>query len=1122
MQAQRTIPIKALKYTGKRLTDYQETVVVLRLKGAERNEIITELNKLERKAQAQKAKRDEARAKKEAELDRLARIAEAQKEAEQEKKLKQRREAQNAKRKAQRNQKKQFSVSVTVVFLCNKTQSDSKRKQLSDTSNFTVTRETTLTVMGESNIKKAVDAYVEKEEESLRTDSKIRSVKVESLSINKTEIKREQTDRKTIKMKDTFALNLDGEQIQLWNTGKGRCVYDFLIWRYSDKKGCKKICTDEKLDEIFKTYTNDQEEEKTAENPQEEGVCVFQLINFSEAVGCRMYALDENNTLFYSHVPGRINKDIPPLIYKVKNNHLYALIDSAKSVSRWGKGESKSEMGYENKNKKEESVEIVVVKKEASSFEFLIDTMKKEGVEVNQRKIRFSDSGIVSFTLNGKQYIFDEDDSIKNAQTIVELNEQEYKGETTHTILINLLQKLEYNEKSVCNPHVFNSLISENVKYRTHYGICDSDYTFKEVQEYVESGKANCYDIGKCYTSCMTNPYDDWLFMDFNNAWEEYDGCLKTGLYFVKTNDMTLLHGSNIYSNKIIQYAIEEGIKLKIVKQLLPSYTKPKDYYSNLLQEIDTVCKGDKDLKKSLTNIITGFLGKHKTTKYFPKLSTDANTVWDDFTQPEFHENETFAYNYDGYYIYGYKKDVITAETNLPHYIQILDWSNIRLYNMIKESRGICIFRKTDCAVVVDGEVVTGDQIGEYRYSDLPKSIGIMRPVEERSVDKCIVDLKNWNRVENIFDSDQVEDVYSLLMQTKGCINVSRAGTGKTWNCLEVEKLFKERMKNAKVVKLAFTNKASMNMNGTTIHKFLKINKDGKFKLSWLKSFRNQSLLFIIDEISMIGAFLWRRLVELKRYLGNSAYFLLSGDYRQAPPVEEEEYNYFDSSAVKYLSNCNRVEFTERKRYDLDLWNFAEDVYERDVTNLSLVKRANRDDLIFLSQTANICYYNKTRKYMNDRINTYVAQTKIEKVLVKYEHSEDSPITKEKALQQDAIIYAGLPVMAIKTNSKKQTKGTLLRCVNNESFIVEEIGDTIILSATRINEEGEEYKHSITIDIKEFHELFIMKYCSTTHKQQGDTIDKDIVIFDYNCMSKNLKYTAVTRAKKLSQIHISY
>lgn len=1121
---------KPLKYTGARLTDYQELVVTPRLRGEARLAVIIELNKRERKAKQQKKKRDEKRRVKEEQeaRERSARIA--RELAERMQKEKEKREARNAKRRQQRAEakeaKKEFSVTVLVTFLCNKRVSDegegkTKRKQLEGNNGFRITRETTLTVAGRANIKKAVDEYVRGEEEYLKQESGIQSVKIISVDEAITEIKREKIDKKTIKMKEAQALNLDGEIVQTWDTGKGRCVYDFLIWRYGNRKGCIKVCVDEKLDKLFSKYINESDEEVTVENPQEEGVCVYQLINFSEAVGCRMYALDEDDKILHFHEPKRVVMGLPALIYKVKNNHMYAIIDNAKSIAKMGKAEFKSNMGYENKEKEEkQKLEIVVVEKEGSSMDFLINTMKKEGVEISkpQRNIRFSDSGIVSFVLNKKQYIFDEDDTIKNAQAIMKINDKEYTGETTHTLLINMLEQLEYNKKSVCNPGVFSSLLAEGVKFRTHYGIVDEQYSYKDVQQLVENGEANCYDIGKCYTACVTNPYDNWIFLNFNDTWEEYDGELKTGLYFVETNDMTLMHGSNIYSNKIIQLAIDEGIELTIVKQLLPKYIELKDYYHKLLEQIDTLCKGDKTLKKSLTNIITGFLGKHKTTKYFPKLTTDMNTVWNDFTKPEFHENETFAYKYDNYYIYGYKKHIINAETNIPHYIQILDWSNMRLYNMIKESGGKCIFRKTDCAVVLGGSVKTGEEIGEYRESELPKSLGVMRPVEERHVDRYVVDLKEWNHITTISDSDQVEDVYNLLMEKKGLINCSRAGTGKTWNCLEIEKRFKERVENPKVIKLAFTNKASMNMNGTTIHKFLKINKEGKFKLNWLDSLRNQTILFMIDEISMIGAYLWRRLVELKRYLGNSCYFLLCGDYRQAPPVEEEERDYFDSSAVKYLSNHIRIEFTVRKRYDLDLWNFAEDVYERDYTNYDLIKRVDRDDIAFLSTTANICYYNKTRKYVNARINSYVATSKKEKIVLKYEHPEDSEILEAKALQQDVVLYAGLPIMAIKTMSDKKTKEVL--CVNNESFVVEDIDQFITMSSIRTNEEGEEYKHTITCKYGEFHSMFVMKYCSTTHKQQGDTIDKNIVIFDYRCMSKNLKYTAVTRAKKLSQIHI--
>ena len=56
-------------------------------------------------------------------------------------------------------------------------------------------------------------------------------------------------------------------------------------------------------------------------------------------------------------------------------------------------------------------------------------------------------------------------------------------------------------------------------------------------------------DINKCYSSCIYDPYDNWIKYSVEDTWEDYDGELKTGLYYVETDDLTLLHQTNIYSN---------------------------------------------------------------------------------------------------------------------------------------------------------------------------------------------------------------------------------------------------------------------------------------------------------------------------------------------------------------------------------------------------------------------------------------------------------------------------------------------------------------------------------------------------------------------------------------------
>jgi hypothetical protein len=225
--------------------------------------------------------------------------------------------------------------------------------------------------------------------------------------------------------------------------------------------------------------------------------------------------------------------------------------------------------------------------------------------------------------------------------------------------------------------------------------------------------------------------------------------------------------------------------------------------------------------------------------------------------------------------------------------------------------------------------------------------------------------------------------------------------------------------------------------------------------------------------------------------------------------VEEgESTDYFNSSAMKYMSNYQKIEFVERQRYDEALWNFAEDVYERQFSDLSKVNTIRTIDDSFLITTTNICYYNTTRKYLNARLNKFASAGK-DAYIVEFE-SDDA-----KAKQQTAILYAGLPIISHRNNKK-------LDMVNNETFTVRSVDEETVVAVSKRVVDGVEEEHVVSIPTNEFHNYFMLNYCSTTHCQQGATIDNNIVIFDYDRMSRELRYTALTRAKKLSQIYVKY
>ena len=127
-------------------------------------------------------------------------------------------------------------------------------------------------------------------------------------------------------MKFNGMVDLDGElENAEWCKNRGMCVYDFLQFRYGDKNKFKKITTDERLTEIFKGYDVD-----TA--PEKDGVCISQLRSWCDVAGVSMYCLDSNNRIFHHYKPQK-NAKQSPLVFRIKNNHFYPIVDKGKVKS---------------------------------------------------------------------------------------------------------------------------------------------------------------------------------------------------------------------------------------------------------------------------------------------------------------------------------------------------------------------------------------------------------------------------------------------------------------------------------------------------------------------------------------------------------------------------------------------------------------------------------------------------------------------------------------------------------------------------------------------------------------------------------------------------------------------
>ena len=935
------------------------------------------------------------------------------------------------------------------------------------------------------------------------------------------------------RMKDAGAGIYDGYTEQVWDTNSGRCVFDYIIYRYGNIKGFKKVCNYESLCKIFNNYEDDEEitddDDEVITDYTEllnKGVNTIEIKRFCRKFNIPMYAIDEIENTFNQYIPHSRRGDCPAMIFRVSNKHFYPVIDKEKILSIVKitsminniSSDIITESGYKQNAKKQgkkdgdapetdndkttnlENVEFV-----KGIYKTLLETLDKG---IIPEKIKLNDKDLVSFYVGKTKYVYNK--GIKEIKELCDNMNVKYTGQGMGTMLIEIIKEAlgkdnEKIPKSCPNPYVYKSLLTTR-KGRARTGIIDDEY-FKNPHRVA-------WDINKCYSSCMYKPSEDWIRYDFNDTWEDYDGELKLGLYYLKTDDKTLFKQSGYYSTAIIKKAMKENIEFEITKQLIPSYTENKDTFTKIIDVVLKYSKGNTDISKPIINMMSGMLGQSSSTisKHI-KINNDIEQIFN-FLNNYYDFAEGIMINKienTDYYMYGFNKEIKFSETNIPMYIQVVDESNIKLYDMVKEMGGKLVACKVDCAVVSYKHKTIkyrqDKEWGGYSSCDIPT----LKHYETiNNIDFINDAVWNDNKHLKLNDSDKWEDIHKLLDKNKGLLLQASAGNGKTYTAKMIASKLGDRVRI-----VAPTNKAGLNIGGGTIHRFLELDKNGYIKQSLIKMIKERYDYIIVDEISMIGRDLWRRLCLLKQELPDLI-FLLLGDDKQIEPVEENSIkDYFNHPAVKYICNHNKTILNVRKRYDEILYNLLEDVDGIDITKYPK-----------LITDRNICYYNKTRirinKMWNDK-NKKEGDLFLSKPISRLTRNGDINQDDEKyfKLTQDMYVYEGLPVIAMRTLYDKEESKLLF--ANSETFNICYIGDEEIgLYNERPDENGQKEPYNISIPIEDFNRYFLMNYCSTTHKTQGETITENFTIYDWDSMDTKLRYTALSRAKKIDQVYINH
>lgn len=671
--------------------------------------------------------------------------------------------------------------------------------------------------------------------------------------------------------------------------------------------------------------------------------------------------------------------------------------------------------------------------------------LNRQNNKCNMCKILFNENTTAEYD-HIKPFCKTYDNSIKNFQALCKTchKQKTEEEQETGTYMNFRFMNSYYNNKC-------RNLI-KNKDYFMKYAFVQNVKTVnvKDVHENLEN--YHYLDINKCRTNCLINSDYDYKLPVFSSLddVELFDGSIQEeGFYFIDTLLFFPTRGKKFYSRVMTQFLLDNDLisPNDIKYQYKASMSVDTNYFKDFMNFVKT------SNKKHLMNTLIGLFGRtneisHNYVKLTPSYE-EAKLLYAN-------QNDVSIYKIPGTDVYeiSTKIDKQLDSDMLPFYHYIMDLEAIELFkmkNIIEQHGGDILQYNTD------GVLFKGNQfdISNYTYKD-----GSLKYKYEKP--KFLVGGKMENYIsenEYFYEHFQYNDL-NEIDENKGCLLLGRAGTGKSYKVRE----FVQKVGEDKCVVLASTNKASNNINGSTIHSWIK-----KYKQYAKKSLYNIEYI-IVDEISMLNEIFYSLLLTIKK-LNPEIKIIMVGDYCQLPPVSDrinKDTDFYKNSRALYeICDGNRIVLTECKRSDDTLFNLCKDVSKIDFSMFE-----SKECLL------NLAYTNKCVDKINDKYNI----PRDNSVLINGWH-----------------LYTGQRLIGKITNKKNgiaKNKEYFITNIDDENITV----DDIVIPHRDI-------KHNL-----------LLGYCMTIHKSQGSTFDEEYCIYEKEKFDKALLYVALSRATDINNI----
>jgi hypothetical protein len=653
--------------------------------------------------------------------------------------------------------------------------------------------------------------------------------------------------------------------------------------------------------------------------------------------------------------------------------------------------------------------------------------------------------------------------------------------------------------------------------YRSYYSINTfkmiKSKFFKKVQfcEYLNGVPNNYVDLGYKLLSVDMNKCrrNIWLHSKFNycvycplDKVVKFDGEVKDGWYYVESDNHLPLRKNGFYSRPMIEYCLQEKIisHKNIKYQWLPSFTIPWTYFQGFVQYLLNLFAGDPDNQKLAINSMIGLFGRVRGS-YFESSVCAADNLQDyehactSFDRP-FETSLSEEYK-----LITNEKETEQLDNCYPIYAQILDIEALQLHKTIQrvERRGaipVCV--KTDAVVYLASKPV---DLSGYYWDDEQKVPQYKDEEGKMAAREIKFDIHkpfrpNYCKYNTVTDDETMDfnlDIAQKIVDSgKGCYLGGGAGCGKT----QTVKTIKELLNNpAGILCLAPTNVAAANIDGQTIHRF--VNQYLANAKSGMKKLKSVRYIFI-DEISMVQSKFYSVLLSVK-FANPHIKFIISGDFHQLLPVADKkpfrQSDYENSPALHELVDGQRVLLTKCRRADDAVYNICKAIREKKEVDVSMITGKEWFGYKHLSFT------NNKRKAVNAR-----CMERFLKERPTYPTVEMEPLKYDKNTQK-VNICREMPVIS-RINIRKE------EVLNNEVFTVAWVNNE--KQEILVKNESKE----MTVSFADFRKQFMVAFCITVHKSQGQTYNERYCIHEYERFDRRLKYVAISRTTALDNINI--